>query len=132
MQTWNEYLDHLAVLISNLRMAYDMDIILGGDVGGVLSDYMIPLGEKVMAYNGFEHDVSYLKNCSYKKEASAVGAAKYFLQNIWVNCKFLILISYYSKKRKENSNYGFLSVFCVLIVKNTQKIDFKIMKDIEI
>ena len=39
---------------------------------------MIPLGEKVMAYNGFEHDVSYLKNCSYKKEASAVGAAKYF------------------------------------------------------
>ncbi len=78
MQTWNEYLDHLAVLISNLRMAYDMDIILGGDVGGVLSDYMIPLGEKVMAYNGFEHDVSYLKNCLYKKEASAVGAAKYF------------------------------------------------------
>ena len=78
LQTWNEYLDHLAVLISNLRMAYDMDIILGGDVGGVLSDYMIPLGEKVMAYNGFEHDVSYLKNCSYKKEASAVGAAKYF------------------------------------------------------
>ena len=68
----------LAVLISNLRMAYDMDIILGGDVGGVLSDYMIPLGEKVMAYNGFEHDVSYLKNCSYRKEASAVGAAKYF------------------------------------------------------
>ncbi len=88
-----------------------------------------------MAYNGFEHDVSYLKNCSYKKEASAVGAAKYFfLQNIWVNCKFfLILISYYSKKRKENSNYGFLSVFfCMLIVKNTQKIDFEIMKYIEI
>ena len=48
LQTWNEYLDHLAILISNLRMAYDMDIILGGDVGGVLSDYMIPLGEKVM------------------------------------------------------------------------------------
>ncbi len=79
LQIWDEYLDHLAVLISNLRMAYDMDIILGGDVGGVLSDYMIPLGEKVMAYNGFEHDVSYLKNCSRsEKEASAVGAAKYF------------------------------------------------------
>ena len=78
-QKWETYLDHLAILVSNLRMAYDTDIILGGDVGGVLSDYMIPLGEKVMAYNGFEHDVSYLKNCSYEKEASAVGAAKYFL-----------------------------------------------------
>ena len=78
-KTWETYLDHLAILISNLRMAYDMDIILGGDVGGVLSNYMIPLGEKVMAYNGFEHDVSYLKKCSYEKEASAVGVAKYFI-----------------------------------------------------
>lgn len=76
---WEEYLEHLAILISNLRMAYDMDIILGGDVGGYLSDYMIPLGQKVMIYNGFDRDVSYLKNCSYKKEASAVGVAKHFL-----------------------------------------------------
>lgn len=80
--TWENYLDHLAILISNLRMAYDMDIILGGDVGGVLTDYMLPLGQKVMAYNGFDHDISYLKNCSYKKEASAVGVAKQFLLEI--------------------------------------------------
>lgn len=79
---WETYLDHLAILISNLRMAYDMDIILGGDVGGVLTDHMIPLGQKVMAYNGFDHDVSYLKKCSYEKEASAVGVAKHFLMKI--------------------------------------------------
>ena len=79
VEKWNQYLDNLAILISNLRMAYDIDIILGGEVGGYLSEYMIPLGEKVMAYNGFEHDVRYLKNCSYKREASAVGAAKHFL-----------------------------------------------------
>lgn len=77
---WEEYLDYLAILISNLRMAYDMDIILGGEMGGYLIDYMVPLGEKVMQYNGFDHDLRYLKNCSYKKEASAVGAAKHFLQ----------------------------------------------------
>lgn len=76
---WDAYLDHLAILISNLRMAYDMDVILGGEVGGYLSDYMIPLGEKVLSYNGFDRDIRYLKNCSYKKEASAVGAAKHFL-----------------------------------------------------
>lgn len=78
---WDEYLEYLAILISNLRMAYDMDIILGGDVGGILADYMIPLSEKVMKYNKFEHDVSYLKNCSYKKEASAVGVAKHFFHD---------------------------------------------------
>ena len=81
-EKWSEYLDMLAVLISNLRMAYDMDIILGGDVGGVLADYMIPLGEKVMAYNGFDHDISYLRNCSYEKEASAVGAARHFFASL--------------------------------------------------
>lgn len=79
VRTWNEYLSNLSILISNLRMAYDMDIILGGEVGGYLAEHMIPLGEKVMKYNGFDHDVRYLKTCSYKKEASAVGVAKHFL-----------------------------------------------------
>ena len=79
---WAEYLDHLAVLISNLRMAYDMDIILGGEVGGYLADHMIPLGEKVMEYNGFDCDIRYLKNCTYRKETSAVGAAKHFFYEL--------------------------------------------------
>lgn len=85
-QKWERYLDHLAILISNLRMAYDMDIILGGDVGGVLTEYMIPLGQRVLSYNGFDRDISYLKNCSYEKEASAVGAAKHFLYEYVKEC----------------------------------------------
>lgn len=84
-ERWSEYLDMLAILISNLRMAYDMDIILGGEVGGYLAEYMLPLGERVMKYNGFDHDVRYLRNCSYKREASAVGAAKHFLQDFIKN-----------------------------------------------
>ena len=84
-EKWSEYLDMLAVLISNLRMTYDMDIILGGEVGGYLAEHMLPLGEKVMEYNGFDHDIRYLRNCSYKREASAVGAAKHFLQDFIKN-----------------------------------------------
>ena len=80
VKVWKEYLNNLAILISNLRMAYDMDIILGGEVGGYLADHMIALGKKVMEYNGFEHDARYLKVCSYKREASAVGVAKHYLQ----------------------------------------------------
>lgn len=82
---WDEYLNYLAILISNLRMAYDTDIILGGEVGGYLTDYMIPLGEKVMTYNGFDHDIRYLKNCFYRREASAVGVAKHFLYDFIKN-----------------------------------------------
>lgn len=82
---WEEYLDHLAILISNLRMAYDMDIILGGEVGGYLSEYMLPLSEKVMRYDRFDRDTRYLKTCAYKKEASAVGVAKHFLYDFIKN-----------------------------------------------
>lgn len=78
-EKWETYLDHLAILISNLRMAYDMDIILGGDVGGVLSEDLWKLSQKVMDLNGFDRDVSYLKKCTYAKEASAVGAARQIL-----------------------------------------------------
>lgn len=77
---WEEYLENLAMLVSNIRMIFDTDIILGGDVGGYLGGYMAQLAEKVLKYNRFDKEVSYLKNCSYQKEASAVGAAKHFFQ----------------------------------------------------
>lgn len=76
---WEEYLNNLALLISNLRMAFDTDIILGGDVGGYLKDDLFPLREKLFSYNLFDTDAGYVKPCTYKKEASAVGAAKYFM-----------------------------------------------------
>lgn len=82
---WERYLDHLAVLVSNLRMAYDMDIILGGDVGGIFAEYpeqLMALSEKLMLDNRFDPDTSYLRTCSYKKEASAIGAAKHFFAEI--------------------------------------------------
>ena len=82
---WERYLDHLAVLVSNLRMAYDMDIILGGDVGGIFAEYpeqLMALSEKLMLDNRFDPDTSYLRTCSYKKEASAIGAAIHFFAEI--------------------------------------------------
>lgn len=79
-QLWDEYLENLAILISNVRMIFDADIILGGDVGGYLSVYMMDLGERIMKYNLFDGDSSYLKPCTYKREAAAIGVAKYFLK----------------------------------------------------
>lgn len=77
---WEEYLEHLAILISNIRMIFDTDVILGGDVGGYADDYIVELREKVSRYNLFDLDVSYLKGCSYRREASAVGVAKHFFR----------------------------------------------------
>lgn len=79
-QIWQTYLENLAILVSNLRMSFDTDIILGGDVGGYLPGHMVELGQKIFKYNLFDGDLSYLKNCSYQKEASAVGVAKQFFR----------------------------------------------------
>ncbi len=78
-QCWDEYLDNLAIVVTNLRMAYDTDIILGGYIGTYLKDYMLELGKKILEYNIFDRDVSYLKNCIFQKEVSAVGVGKYFI-----------------------------------------------------
>ncbi len=77
-KVWDEYLDYLAILISNIRMAFDCSIMLGGYVGGYMKKYMRELSQHISSYNMFENDTLYLKNCKYETEASAVGAAMYF------------------------------------------------------
>ena len=79
----DEYLEYLAVTVTNLRMAYDCDIILGGYVGGYLEKYMAELSKRVIKYNGFENDTTYLKTCSFQKEVSAVGIAMSFVENFF-------------------------------------------------
>ena len=82
-QVWDEYLEYLAVTVTNLRMAYDCDIILGGYGGGYLEKYMAELSKRVIKYNGFENDTTYLKTCSFQKEVSAVGIAMSFVENFF-------------------------------------------------
>lgn len=77
---WDEYLEYLAITVTNLRMAYDCDVILGGYVGGFLEKYRAELNRKVIQYNGFENDTTYLKTCTYQKEGAAVGIAMSFVE----------------------------------------------------
>ena len=72
---WTTYLEHLAVCINILRMTLDCNIVLGGYVGSYMDQYIDRLRQMVAARNPFEPDGSYLDVCSYKFEATAVGAA---------------------------------------------------------
>ena len=72
---WDEYLAHLAVAVNNLRMIFDCDVIVGGYVGGFLSEFGAPLRELLAWHNTFEPDSSYLKFSRYQLESSALGAA---------------------------------------------------------
>lgn len=79
LKVWDEYLEYLAITVSNLRMMYDTDIIIGGDVGEYLESHMFEFGKRVMKYNKFDSDISYLKNSVYKKGGAAAGAALHFI-----------------------------------------------------
>ena len=75
IEFWDEYLNYLAIAINNIRMVLDCDVILGSYVGSYMDDYIQFLREKVAKLNPFEENTQFVKPCSYKIEASAVGAA---------------------------------------------------------
>lgn len=83
---WGEYLEDLAVMVNNLRMAFDCDVIVGGYVGPFLGEFGQALDEKLAQRNTFQPDAGYRKPCAFRLEAAAVGAAllqiEGFLQNI--------------------------------------------------
>lgn len=85
MKIWENYLDHLAITISNLRMIHDTELILGGDMGEYLEGHMLGLGKRVMEYNKYDADTSYLKISTYKKESAAIGVALHFIYQCFDN-----------------------------------------------
>ena len=85
LKVWDRYLDDLATAVTNLRMIFDCRIVLGGYVGGYLEEFMHELSRKVMQYNNFDVDTSYLRTGKYKLNAAAYGAALKFIESIFDN-----------------------------------------------
>ena len=82
---FNEYMENLAIAVNSLRMCFDCDIILGGNVGAYMSDYLDDFRKKAVKLNPFEKDGSYIQVCHYRTSASAVGAAIYYIDEFLQN-----------------------------------------------
>ena len=76
---WTKYLDWLSIAVTNLRMAFDCDIVLGGYVGGYMEAYLPEFFRHVRKYNNFDADTSYIHTGRYKWEASAYGSTLPFI-----------------------------------------------------
>lgn len=72
---WDSYLYDLALGIHNLRMAFDTDIILGGEMSTYLANYMDELKRRLAERNPFKEGGSYLRLAGYGEYDSAIGAA---------------------------------------------------------
>lgn len=79
---WQYYLKILSLTIYNIRVLFDCDVIIGGDVGGYMEEFMEELYPLVDARNPFtETDWArdYVLPSKYKTEPTAAGAALQFI-----------------------------------------------------
>lgn len=81
IKMWDTYLDYLATGINNIKMIFDTDIIIGGDVDQYLEKYMDKLVEKLNNRNSFGDKTNYIHISKYGGMASAVGAALLLVDN---------------------------------------------------
>ena len=83
---WMKYLDDLSLSIHNIRILFDGTVILGGYVGAYIGEYMEELNRRVDERNPFgDRAENYLRPCRYKVEATAAGAAIFFVDHFLEN-----------------------------------------------
>ncbi len=75
IKIWTAYLDDLAVLVSNLRMACDCPVVIGGYVGALMEPHLVELRERAAALDLFGGDSDWIRVSRCGREASAVGVA---------------------------------------------------------
>ena len=72
---WDEYLDYLAVAVSNLRIAFQCDVLISGSVSEYVKRYRADFDERLMNNSIFEEDTAYIRFGKYQREVFAIGAA---------------------------------------------------------
>lgn len=72
---WDKYASYLAIAVNNIHMVLDCDIVLGGYVGSCMGEYIRDVQDKVSERNTFAEGGSFVRSCSHKTGAAALGAS---------------------------------------------------------
>lgn len=73
---WEDYLEWLAIFVANIRMVFNNNLIIGGEIGRIIDPYLPKLRKKIAEYDLFARDIDYIYACRIKKNAMATGAAR--------------------------------------------------------
>ncbi len=77
-ETLEDVLEHLAIGINNIRLAFDCDVVLGGFLSEYLKPYLPRLKEMVVDLSIFDEDAEYIKIGQYPRRAAMMGVAWHF------------------------------------------------------
>jgi predicted NBD/HSP70 family sugar kinase/DNA-binding XRE family transcriptional regulator len=75
IKIWDEYLNHLATGINNLRMVFDAEVIIGGEIHQFCPTLRDQLNQKLNQLDSFNNTTNYLHISKHGVMASAMGAA---------------------------------------------------------
>ena len=78
---WKDFLFHLAIGASNIRMALDCTVVLGGFMSQYLDPYLPMLREYAAANDPFERRADYLQLGILRSHAVPLGAALHFIRD---------------------------------------------------
>ncbi len=76
---WDNYLENLTILISNLHMLLDCEVILGGYMAPFLEKHLDGIIRRVRGINCPDIPENLITLANYKNEPIAAGAALYYL-----------------------------------------------------
>lgn len=76
---WENMLRHLAIGISNIRMALDCDVVIGGRLREFLPPYLPRLKEYVSGIDPFGSGADYLQLSALRRHAVPLGVALHFV-----------------------------------------------------
>ena len=76
---WRRYADYLALSISNLRMMFDCDVVLGGSLSQYMPTYLPLLKRYVSANDPFSDNADYVSLSVLGGHAVPLGAALHFI-----------------------------------------------------
>ena len=79
---WEDFLQHLAIGIHNIRMALDCDIVLGGYFTEFLEPRLSELKAALSAFDPFDNECNYVRISRYTKYSSMLGVALYFIRDL--------------------------------------------------
>ena len=79
-ENWQAYVDSLAQTVNNLRVLFDCSIILGGYVGGAMGAHVEDVRRAALDRSSFDSEADFIRECVYKVESIAAGAALQFVR----------------------------------------------------
>lgn len=80
-EIFQRYLDDLAIGISNIWMALDCDVVIGGVVSQYLDPYQQQLDQRLAALNPFGDGTPAVHLCQFHAKTNGIGAALYYIRD---------------------------------------------------